>query len=81
MTVDPLALAIEFADLLERLGIEYALGGSVASSFFGEPRTTIDIDFALRLNRAGLDGIVEALQADFYIPIVYTDRVGQHRNH
>jgi hypothetical protein len=69
MTVDPLALAIEFAELLERLGIEYALGGSVASALFGEPRSTIDVDFALRLNKAGLDGIVDALHADFYIPI------------
>jgi hypothetical protein len=29
--------------------IPYAIGGSVASSFYGEPRTTQDIDLSLQL--------------------------------
>jgi hypothetical protein len=69
MTAAPLAVAIEFASLLEQLRIEYALGGSVASSLLGEPRTTLDVDFAVRLDFAGLDGIIDALHAEFYIPL------------
>jgi hypothetical protein len=74
MTVGPLALAIEFAALLEQLGLEYALGGSVASSFLGEPRTTIDVDFAVRLDAGDLGKIVDALHAEFYIPIESANR-------
>lgn len=55
MTASPVTVAIEFASLLEQLGIEYALGGSVASSLLGEPRTALDVDFAVRLNPTGLD--------------------------
>lgn len=42
-----LQLAVE---ILERLKIEYALVGSIASSTWGEPRFTHDIDIVVRLD-------------------------------
>jgi hypothetical protein len=69
MTLGPLALAIEFGKLLESFDIAYALGGSVASSLLGEPRTTVDVDFAVRLDAVGLEQIIEATSADFYVPL------------
>ncbi len=43
----PLDLVVELARILDELGIPYAVGGSVASSFFGEPRSTADVDVAI----------------------------------
>jgi hypothetical protein len=40
----PAALALILARILERLGVRYCIGGSVASSVYGEVRTTLDVD-------------------------------------
>jgi len=42
--VDPLELLAYVAAVFERLGIEYLVTGSVASTLYGEPRLTNDID-------------------------------------
>ncbi len=44
---DPLTLATGIAAILDRLGIRYVIGGSVASSIWGEPRATIDLDLMI----------------------------------
>ena len=49
-------------ETLEMLDIEYAIGGSFASSVYGEARTTIDIDISIVLPLAGASGFVEAIQ-------------------
>lgn len=36
-------------DTLEMLGLTYAIGGSFASTAYGEPRTTVDIDISVEL--------------------------------
>jgi hypothetical protein len=41
---DPLAVAIAVTGVLDGLGVANTIGGSIASSFAGEPRSTIDID-------------------------------------
>jgi hypothetical protein len=48
----PLAVAAETAAAFERHGVRYVLGGSMASAVFGEPRSTLDIDFAADLDDA-----------------------------
>lgn len=68
MSIGPISLAIEFSQLLDHLGITHALGGSVAATFFGEPRTTIDVDFAVKLSSAELDVLLEHTEAEFYVP-------------
>jgi hypothetical protein len=69
VTNGPIALAIDFGALLDQLGIVYALGGSVGATFFGEPRTTIDVDFAVRLSASDLEILLERTEADFYVPV------------
>jgi hypothetical protein len=51
---------------LDALGVEYAVGGSVASSVFGEPRQTIDADVVARLFGKHVQPLVNGLGADFY---------------
>ena len=42
-------VALAATRVLERLGIPYLVGGSVASTLYGEPRTTMDVDLAVQL--------------------------------
>jgi hypothetical protein len=63
-----LTFAVEMAEALERLAVPYVLGGSVAASLYGEPRTTLDIDIAIRLDAASLDRLLVELGGEFYIP-------------
>lgn len=64
----PLALVVRIAAILDDLDIPYALGGSVASSFFGEPRATADVDIAIRLSVESGESFLERALAEFYVP-------------
>lgn len=45
--VNPVAVAVQVSAILGRLGIRHYMGGSFASSIFGEYRTTRDLDVVL----------------------------------
>jgi hypothetical protein len=55
--------------ILDDLGVPYALGGSVASSVFGEPRATADVDIAIRVEPEAGEALVGRMQAEFYVPV------------
>ena len=55
--------------LLDSLGIPRVLGGSLASSIVGEPRSTLDVDIAVLLDRGRLEELVSLLDADYYVSI------------
>ena len=58
-----------FTERLESLGLDYVVTGSVASSSYGEPRFTHDIDLMLLLPIAAIDRFWQAFPADaFYCP-------------
>lgn len=65
--VDPIAIALSVSQVLDTIGIPYTIGGSLASSFAGEPRSTVDIDFVAALEESHIPAIVSALSADFYV--------------
>jgi hypothetical protein len=54
-------------DALERLGIPYSIGGSVASSYHGIPRSTADADLVAELPAAKVDALVAALGPTYYV--------------
>lgn len=64
---DSADVAIRLARALERAGIDYAVGGSVASSAHGEPRATRDLDVAVRLTPALAPALIDALGPDFAV--------------
>lgn len=68
VVTDPITLALRVAAILEEHGIDYALGGSLASSAFGEARGTVDVDMAIQMKRQQLDDLVDSLEIDFYVP-------------
>ena len=65
--IDPLEVALSVTRALEALGVPHTIGGSIASSFAGEPRSTVDIDIVAALDEARVDGLVSALSPEFYV--------------
>jgi hypothetical protein len=64
---DPIAVALSFVSLLERLGIRYVVGGSLASSVHGEPRSTNDVDVVADLQPAQVRALVDAMADEYYV--------------
>ena len=68
---DPIALALTLARILEQLGVSYCIGGSFASSVYGEVRTTLDVDFVADLDSTHIDAFVAAVEPDFHVVDTY----------
>jgi hypothetical protein len=51
---------------LERLGIPYAVGGSLASSLHGVMRSTLDVDIVADVQPEHIQPMVEAFSKEFY---------------
>jgi hypothetical protein len=57
-------------DCLRRLnaaGVPYMLTGSMASNYWGIPRTTHDLDFVVRLSAADVPVLVAAFADDYFL--------------
>jgi hypothetical protein len=52
--------------IFEELGIAYRVGGSLASSFHGKGRSTLDADLVARLDGIDLSLFVQKLQGIYY---------------
>jgi len=65
--VDPIAVALAVTRALDALGVANTIGGSIASSYAGEPRSTIDIDIVAAIEISHVPALVAALSPDFYI--------------
>lgn len=65
--VDPIAVALQVVHTFEALGLVCTVGGSIASSFAGEPRSTIDIDLVVALDLDRVPDVAAALGDDFYL--------------
>lgn len=63
----PTEFLVYVAELLERLGIPYHVGGSVASSAHGMYRASADIDFVIDPTRDQLEALARALEPEFYV--------------
>lgn len=64
---DPIWLAAKIGKILDELSIPYYVGGSIASSAHGEPRSTLDADIAVSIGEDRARLLIEAMQPEFYI--------------
>lgn len=64
--VEPLRLV---SDQLDRLGVPFFVGGSLASTMHGEIRTTQDVDLVVELEECHVEPLVESLRAAFHVDV------------
>ena len=64
---DPIDVALLVTGVLDALGVRHTIGGSIASSIAGEPRSTIDIDVIAALEERHVRQLIEALADEFYL--------------
>lgn len=61
-----LAAVFRVVQTFEKLGVDYLIGGSVASSVYGEPRQTVDADLLASLFVRHAEPLVQELAGEFY---------------
>jgi hypothetical protein len=60
-------LLVDCLRRLNRTGVTYYLTGSMASNYWGIPRTTHDLDFVIQLPTSAVPRIIQEFSGDFYI--------------
>jgi hypothetical protein len=64
--IDLLDVVFRVVSALEACGIRYSVGGSLASSVSGEPRSSIDADIVVDMTAAQALALAEMLGPEFY---------------
>jgi hypothetical protein len=59
-------IVLLMARILESLQIPYYVGGSVASTIYGRPRLTQDVDIVAEMQPEHIQPLIEALGNDYY---------------
>jgi len=77
---DAVSVALRVSEILEACGLRYLIGGSLASSMSGEPRTTLDVDIVVALTSADVDRLVRALRQDFEVDELAVARAVRERS-
>lgn len=67
MLPEPIAVTIKVTGVLERLGVPYLIGGSLASTLYGMVRTTQDSDIVADMRLEHIQPFVASLQNEFFI--------------
>jgi hypothetical protein len=68
--MDPLSGTLrEITAALNRVGVRYAIGGSIASSARSIWRTTLDVDIVAEIDPAQAEALVEALGTNWYADV------------
>lgn len=63
-----LSLLSDVTSTFDALDVLWVLGGSLASSHYGEPRTTMDADVAIVARGENLVSLFDDLRARYYVP-------------
>ncbi|MFI5198246.1 MAG: hypothetical protein ACHQJD_06475 [Thermoanaerobaculia bacterium] len=63
----PAAFLRVLAEKLRGAGVPWMLTGSAASSYYGEPRATNDLDIVVDPTPAQIDAFAESLSGSFYV--------------
>ncbi|MCK6529894.1 hypothetical protein L6R50_20820 [Myxococcota bacterium] len=67
MLSEPVIVVAKLARAFDALGIRYLVGGSLASSVYGIPRATQDVDLVAAVQLSQVDAITSALGDEFYV--------------
>jgi hypothetical protein len=64
---DPIEIATDTGARLDALGVAWVIGGSIASSVHGEPRSTQDVDMVVALFDRHVTSLGKAMSSDYYV--------------
>jgi len=64
---DILAALVPLARALQKAQVAYYIGGSVASSAYGLPRATLDVDMVAKISRGSVHILVQELTGAYYV--------------
>ena len=67
MLSEPLLVVARIATAFESLSVPYIVGGSLASSVYGIPRATQDVDLVAVLSLDHVEPLTVALAGEFYV--------------
>jgi len=67
MLPEPIAVTLQVADALERVGVPYLIGGSLASTIHGVVRATLDADILAELTLHQAQPFADLLAGTFYL--------------
>ena len=67
MLDEPIAVTLKVTSVLEKLGVPYLIGGSLASTLYGMVRTTQDSDIITEMRREHIQPFVSSLQNEFFL--------------
>lgn len=67
MQNEPLEVTLKVTGILEKLGVPYLIGGSLASTLYGMVRTTQDADIVAEMRFEHIQPFVSALRDEFYV--------------
>jgi len=67
MQNEPVEVTLIVTAVLEKLGVPYLIGGSLASTLHGMVRTTQDADIVAEMRLEHLQPFVSGLQDEFYV--------------
>jgi hypothetical protein len=67
MLSEPVLVVAKLARVFDALAIRYLVGGSVASSVYGIPRATQDVDLVADIKLPQIEAITRALTGEFYV--------------
>jgi hypothetical protein len=67
MQNEPIEVTLKVTAVLEKLGVPYLIGGSLASTLYGMVRTTQDSDIITAMTAAHIQPFVAALQDEFFM--------------
>jgi hypothetical protein len=79
MQSDSVRVTLLVTSALEKLGVLYAVGGSLSSSLHGVMRSTLDVDIVADLRLEHIQPLVAALSKEFYADDeMMRDAIEQH---
>jgi len=81
MLSEPILVLARLARIFDALGIRYLVGGSLASSLYGIPRATQDVDLVADLELSHVGDLTAAFSGGFYADAaMILDAVDRHES-
>jgi len=77
---DPVVVALSVAQILESCGLRYLVGGSLASSMSGEPRSTLDVDIVVAMSESDVGKLTDGLRTEFDVDELAVGRAVRERS-